>query len=152
MKKIFLSVSVFLMLVLMQTGFVSKGTGFFSFVSVSYADESENSIGSKNEDLTDDKENKDKLKIIKNLNTILVDSYKTKLDQILDILKDNIKDESKENQIKTFSNILIPINLKIKTIETKKEIGVNRKEVLIEVLKHIKKNLEADIKELLDSK
>lgn len=148
MKKIYLSAFALFLILLLQTSFYSIKTGHFSFVNKTYAGEQDSNTWSK--DKVENKE--DKLKVIKNLNTILVESYKAKLDQILDNLKDNIKDESKENQIKTFSNILIPINFKIKSIETKKEIGTNRKEVLIEVLKHIKKNLEIDIKELLNDK
>lgn len=143
MKRLFLFISTFLFLFLIQTSFTD------SFV---FASEKEN-IDSwiiNNAEIIENKENKSK--VIKNLNAILVWSYKAKLDVILYNLKDNIKEESKENQIKTFSTILIPINTKIKVIETKKELWSNRKEVLLEVLKHIKNNLEVDIKELLNEK
>ena len=153
MKKIFIPISAFLFFFLLQTSFNSLKTGHFAFVNNTFASEQEADTWIVDTWSKDDEENKeDKLKVIKNLNAILVGSYKTKLDQILDVLKDNIKDETKENQIKTFSTILIPINSKIKTIETKKELWANRKEVLLEVLKHIKNNLEVDIKDLLNEK
>lgn len=153
MRKLYLITVALILAIFLQTSFLSKKARSFAFINASYADEAvDDNSWAKDNSPEEDKNKEDKLKVIKNLNTILVDSYKTKLDQILDNLKDNIKDDTKENQIKTFSNILIPLNQKIKTIETKKEISINRKEVLLEVLKHIKNNLEADIKDLLDQK
>ena len=99
-----------------------------------------------------DEATENKMKLIKNLNSLLVESYKTKLDQILDNLNENIKNQSKEDKIKTLTTILIPINSRIKLIESKTNISQNRKEVLLEVLYYIKKSLEDEINRLLDKK
>lgn len=96
--------------------------------------------------------NQEKAKLVKNLNTLLVETYKIKLDQILDNLKENIKNNSVENQIKALTMVLIPVNSKLKIIESKNDITPNRKEILILVLKHIKNNLDNEINNLLENK
>lgn len=98
-------------------------------------------------------ENKqEKAKLVKSLNILLVESYKIKLDQILDNLKENIKNNTVENQIKALTMVLIPVNSKLKLIEAKTDITPNRKEILILVLKHIKNNLDTEINNLLENK
>ncbi len=92
----------------------------------------------------------DKIKLEQNLNKFIIEAYKAKLNQILDELNSNIKDEKKETQIKILSNVLISVNDKIGFILPKKNIWKNRKEVLLSILKHIKWSLEQNIKNLID--
>ena len=150
-----------------------KEEGFFWVSTVIFA--SENAIKNQNkfsilEDTSDNQEekekpkqeedntgstvenNQEKAKLVKNLNTLLVEAYKIKLDQILDNLKENIKNNSVENQIKALTMVLIPVNSKLKFIESKVDISPNRKEILILVLKHIKDNLDTEINNLLENK
>lgn len=96
--------------------------------------------------------NQEKAKLVKNLNTLLVEAYKIKIDLILDNLKENIKNNSVENQIKALTMVLIPINSKLKLIESKEDISPNRKEILVLVLKHIKTNLDTEVNDLLENK
>ena len=48
--------------------------------------------------------------------------------------------------------VLIPINSKLKLIESKEDISPNRKEILVLVLKHIKTNLDTEVNNLLENK
>ncbi|MCK9272482.1 hypothetical protein M0P65_02950 [Candidatus Gracilibacteria bacterium] len=153
--------------------FVSNQNGIFGFSNSVFA--SENAVKKQNkfsilEENSDSQEekgkqrqeennsgtvlekNQEKAKLVKNLNTLLVETYKIKLDQILDNLKENIKNNSVENQIKALTMVLIPVNSKLKIIESKNDITPNRKEILILVLKHIKNNLDNEINNLLENK
>ncbi len=88
----------------------------------------------------------DKAKLEQDLNILLIESYKTKLDQILDKLNYNIKNEIKEKQIKILTNILISVNNKISEILENKKISKNRKEILVQILSHIQNTVEQSIK------
>jgi len=170
MKKIFKIFTYSLVLVLWL--FVSNQNGLFWLSGVTYAKENaiknhnkftilEESSNAKEEEKPKQEENssgaiaenkQEKAKLVKNLNTLLVEAYKIKIDQILDNLKENIKENSVENQIKALTMVLIPVNSKIKIIEAKSDISPNRKEILILVLKHIKNNLDSEIGKLLENK
>jgi hypothetical protein len=89
----------------------------------------------------------DKAKLEKNLNFLLIESYKAKLDKIIDQLKDNIKDENKETQLKILSSVTISVNNKINIIQPMKNISKNRKEILLTILWYIKVKTEKEIKE-----
>ncbi|HBY74422.1 TPA: hypothetical protein DEG21_00595 [Patescibacteria group bacterium] len=152
---------------------MSNQNGLFSFSTATFASENtvknhnkftileENSSAQEEKEKPKQEENssgaiaenkQEKAKLVKNLNTLLVEAYKIKIDQILDNLKENIKENSVENQIKALTMVLIPVNSKIKIIETKSDISPNRKEILILVLKHIKNNLDSEINNLLENK
>jgi hypothetical protein len=95
----------------------------------------------------------EKDKIAKNLNNLLIESYKVKFSKILGNLSYNIKNKSKEEKIKILSTVLITTKEKIDQIDSNKmQLSDNRKEVLEGILKHLKSELEQEIKDVAKEK
>jgi hypothetical protein len=97
-------------------------------------------------DINDNISIEDKKKLEQDLNLLLIESYKIKLDKILDKLNDNIKNEIKEKQIKILTNVFISVSNKIDIVKANQKISKNRKEILIAILSHIKNSIEQAIK------
>ncbi|EKE27245.1 MAG: hypothetical protein ACD_3C00235G0004 [uncultured bacterium (gcode 4)] len=92
-------------------------------------------------------------KIVKNLNNMLIESYKVKFSKILGNLSYNIKDKSADDKIKIFSTVLITTNSKIEEIDANKTgLSENKKEVLEGILNHIKSTLEKQIEDVAKKK
>lgn len=97
------------------------------------------------------KEEKDT--IVKNLNTILIETYKAKFAKILSDLNENIKEKKKDEKLKIFSTVILSISDKIKLINSDKvDVSENRKEILIAVLKYIKQDVELKMQSISKEK
>lgn len=101
-----------------------------------------------------DTENKiEKAKLLKDVSTIVVDWYKTKLIKIFSSLETSVKDEEKEEKIKIYYNLLSNVNSKIELIDSKKVILTeNKKEVFRGILVFIKDYAQDKIKDFAKEK
>lgn len=116
------------------------------------ADKKDNKVEQKNETKNETK-NEDKTRLYKNLNNLLIESYKIKYNKILLDLKENIKNKSKEDKLKILSTVIYSTQNKIDLIESGKIVLTdNRREILISILTHIKDQIEAQIQEVAKEK
>lgn len=112
------------------------------------ADKKDNKVEQKNETKNDDK-----TRLYKNLNNLLIESYKIKYNKILLDLKENIKNKSKEDKLKILSTVIYSTQNKIDLIESGKIVLTdNRREILISILTYIKDQIEAQIQEVAKEK
>jgi hypothetical protein len=92
------------------------------------------------------KESTEKAALTKNLNYLLVQAYKGKIDKIFGNLRVNIDKYPAEVQIRIFKQVSESVAVKLQMIEEKGEsLGPNRKEVLGSVLEYIQSLVSADI-------
>ncbi len=92
-------------------------------------------------------------KIVKNLNNLLIESYKVKFSKILSNLSYNIKDKSADDKIKILSTVLITTKNKIEEIDSiDSGLSQNKKEVLEGILNHIRDTLEQQIEDVAKKK
>jgi len=94
-----------------------------------------------------------KEQLTKNLNYLLIQAYKGKIDKIFGNLRENIDEYPADVQIRIFKQVSESVKSKMKIIEDKSaEIGANRKEVLSNVLEYIKSLVTADIARIQKNK
>jgi len=99
------------------------------------------------------KDAKEKEQLTKNLNYLLIQAYKGKIDKIFGNLRENINEYPADVQIRIFKQVSESVTSKMKIIEDKSaEIGANRKEVLSNVLEYIKSLVTADIARIQKNK
>ena len=85
-------------------------------------------------------------KVAKNINNLLIESYKSKFDKIINVLVENMEDKPKEQKIKILSSVLYTVNSKIDIMESwKVHIKENRKIVLMAVFKYLRERLQSEI-------
>lgn len=130
-------------------GFVAgvKSTNTINEATVTTDDE-EKDIFKKQEGVREQylKTIKEKEQLTKNLNYLLLQAYKGKIDAIFGNLRDNIAEYPIEIQVRIFRQVSDSITTKMQVIEEKgASLGANRKEVLSGVLEYIKSLVNADI-------
>ncbi len=95
----------------------------------------------------------DKEKLVKNINKLIIETYKAKFAKILDNLSVNIKWKTKEEKLKILSSVLVSTKAKISYVESWKiKMSSNKKQVLLGILYYIKDEIEDDIKEVAKEK
>lgn len=88
----------------------------------------------------------EKEKMMKNINNLLIESYKVKFWKILQNLSYNIKWKTREEKLKILTSVLLSVKAKLNQIESwKVKLTTNRKQVLVWILKFIKAQVEEDI-------
>lgn len=98
-------------------------------------------------------ESERKAKLLKEMNAILVDWYKSKLNRVFSSLEENVKDEPKEYKIKIYYNLLSSINSRIDVLNSKKiDISDNKKKMLNEILGFIKDYAKGKIEDVAKEK
>ena len=89
---------------------------------------------------------KEKEQLTKNLNYLLIQAYKGKIDKIFWNLQDNIAQYPAEIQINIFKKVSDSVTAKMKVIEEKwASIGANRKEVLWGIFEYIRSLVNTNI-------
>lgn len=85
-------------------------------------------------------------KVIKNINNIIIESYKAKFSKILQNLYTNVKWKTKEEKLSIYSSVLLSVKVRLDQIESwKVKLSENKKEVLLWILKYIKQKIENDM-------
>lgn len=117
----------------------------------------DDNIDSKKDDAgeeIDTKEKKiEKEKLVKNINKLIIESFKAKFAKILDNLSYNIKWKTKEEKLKILSSVLVSTNSKITLVESwKMKMTSNKKQVLLGILYYIKDEVEDDVKAIAKEK
>lgn len=94
-----------------------------------------------------------KNELMKNINNLIIESYKVKFSKIIDNLSDKIKKKSKEERIKILGNVFASVDDKIELISSWKiNISKNRKEILVSVFTFIKEQIQDKIKDIVKEK
>jgi hypothetical protein len=89
----------------------------------------------------------ERAKITKSLNNLIIESYKKKFTKILGNLSYNIRDKTKEEKLKILSTVIVSTKIKLDQIDSDQlNISGNKKEILVGILKHIKSELEDELK------
>ncbi len=89
-------------------------------------------------EMTDKEKEAEKQKLTKNLNYLLIEAYKGKVDRIFGNLAENIKRYPPEVQLRILQQVGDSVGAKIEVIDEKwNAISTNRKEILIQVLTYI---------------
>lgn len=93
----------------------------------------------------------EKKELVKNINNIIIESYKVKFFKILNNLFDKIDNKTKEDKIKILWNILVSVESKLDLINSwKVNISKNRKEVLVSVFSFLKEQIQLKIKDIIE--
>ena len=90
---------------------------------------------------------KEKQKAIDDVNAFLIESYKIKLDKLLDDVYRSVRTAAKDDpalQSMLLKRVLAEINAKMDSIAGR-NITPNRKKILLSVFSYLKKDIEAKI-------
>ncbi len=99
--------------------------------------------------LVDQKEIQKK-KSIEEVNTLIIDSYRTRLDRVLDTLYANIRLASRGNidlQIESLTQVQADLDEKLDLLNNS-EMSDNRKKILLGVYFYLKSNIEEEVSRL----
>ncbi len=102
----------------------------------------------------EEKQKKDKEKTINDINTFLIESYKMKIDKILENLNINLERVTNNDPIaqgKLLEKIRNDVSQKIQVMNSR-TISENRKKILSSVFSYIQENLDAKISKLAQEK
>ena len=99
-------------------------------------------------------EQSQKKKTMEEVNTLIIDSYRTRLDRVLEMLYTNIRIAARGNidiQIDSLSQVQSDLDDKLDSINAS-EMSENRKKILLGVHFYLKSNIEEEIERLKGEK